>query len=56
LLPHEETRRYALFGALASGACDRFKQFAEGCMTEYDLDGLDRAGSHQSRGVSVLQP
>jgi 4-hydroxyphenylacetate 3-monooxygenase len=36
---HEEIRRYALFGALASGQYDRFKQFAESCMAEYDLDG-----------------
>jgi aromatic ring hydroxylase len=36
---HEEIRRYALFGALASGAYDRFKQFARTCMDEYDLDG-----------------
>src|SRR5207302_1859079 len=36
---HEEIRRYALFGALASGQYDRWKQFAEGCMAEYDLDG-----------------
>src|SRR5436309_12292313 len=36
---HEEIRRYALFGALASGQYDRFKQFAERCMTEYNLDG-----------------
>src|SRR5207245_1673939 len=34
---HEEIRRYALFGALASGQYDRWKQFAEGCMAEYDL-------------------
>jgi 4-hydroxyphenylacetate 3-monooxygenase len=36
---HEEIRRYALFGALASGQYDRFKGFAEACMAEYDLDG-----------------
>jgi 4-hydroxyphenylacetate 3-monooxygenase len=36
---HEEIRRYALFGALASGDYDRFKQFADACMGEYDLDG-----------------
>ena len=36
---HEEIRRYALFGALASGQYDRFKQFAESCMAEYDLNG-----------------
>jgi 4-hydroxyphenylacetate 3-monooxygenase len=36
---HEEIRRYALFGALASGDYDRCKQFADACMGEYDLDG-----------------
>ena len=36
---HEEIRGYALFGALASGQYDRWKQFAETCMAEYDLDG-----------------
>src|SRR5438045_1235454 len=36
---HEEIRRYALFGALGSGQYDRWKQFAETCMAEYDLDG-----------------
>jgi 4-hydroxyphenylacetate 3-monooxygenase len=36
---HEEIRRYALFGAIGSGQYDRFKQFAESCMAEYDLNG-----------------
>jgi aromatic ring hydroxylase len=35
----EEIRRYALFGAMASGNADRFKGFAEQCLAEYDLDG-----------------
>jgi 4-hydroxyphenylacetate 3-monooxygenase len=35
----EEIRRYALFGAQASGNADRFKGFAEQCMEEYGLDG-----------------
>jgi len=35
----EEIRRYALFGAMASGAAERMKGFAEQCMAEYDLDG-----------------
>jgi len=35
----EEIRRYALFGAMASGNADRFKGFAEECMAEYDLNG-----------------
>ena len=36
---HEEIRRYALFGAVASGAYDRFKAFADKCLNEYDLNG-----------------
>jgi len=36
---HEEIRRYALFGAVASGQYERWKEFAETCMAEYDLDG-----------------
>jgi aromatic ring hydroxylase len=35
----EEIRRYALFGAQASGSAAAFKGFAEQCMAEYDLDG-----------------
>jgi 4-hydroxyphenylacetate 3-monooxygenase len=35
----EEIRRYALFGAMASGNAEKFKGFAEQCMAEYDLDG-----------------
>jgi aromatic ring hydroxylase len=35
----EEIRRYALFGAQASGEADAMKGFAEQCMAEYDLDG-----------------
>ncbi len=35
----EEIRRYALFGATASGDVDRLKGFAEQCLEEYDLDG-----------------
>jgi len=35
----EEIRRYCLFGAMASGNADRFKGFAEECMSEYDLHG-----------------
>jgi 4-hydroxyphenylacetate 3-monooxygenase len=35
----EEIRRYALFGAMASGNAERFKGFAEQCMAEYDLNG-----------------
>ncbi len=35
----EEIRRYALFGAQASGNADAFRGFAEQCMAEYDLNG-----------------
>jgi aromatic ring hydroxylase len=36
---HEEIRRYALLGAVASGEADRWKAFVDGCMAEYDLRG-----------------
>lgn len=35
----EEIRRYALFGAMGTGAADQMRGFAEQCMDEYDLDG-----------------
>jgi aromatic ring hydroxylase len=35
----EEIRRYALFGAQASGNAAAFTGFAEQCMAEYDLNG-----------------
>jgi 4-hydroxyphenylacetate 3-monooxygenase len=35
----EDTRRAVLFGALGNGDADRFKELAEQCMSEYDLDG-----------------
>jgi aromatic ring hydroxylase len=36
---HEEIRRYALFGAIASGNYERWKSFADQCMAESDLEG-----------------
>ena len=35
----EEIRRYALFGAMASGEAERMMGFADKCLAEYDLDG-----------------
>jgi aromatic ring hydroxylase len=35
----EEIRRYALFGAQASGDADRMTGFVEQCLAEYGLDG-----------------
>ena len=35
----EEIRRYALFGAMASGEAERMMGFADACLAEYDLDG-----------------
>ena len=46
---HEEIRRYALFGALASGQYERWKGFADQCMAEYDLKGWTGPRSHQPR-------
>jgi 4-hydroxyphenylacetate 3-monooxygenase len=40
----EDTRRAVLFGALANGDATRFKDLAEQCMSEYDLDGWTMPG------------
>src|SRR5207248_1944298 len=50
---HEEIRRYALFGALASGQYDRWKQFAESCMAEYDVDGWKAKDLINVEGLST---
>src|SRR5437764_710496 len=50
---HEEIRRYALFGALASGQYERWKQFAETCMAEYDLDGWTTKDLVNTDGMSA---
>jgi 4-hydroxyphenylacetate 3-monooxygenase len=50
---HEEIRRYALFGALASGQYDRWKQFAESCMAEYDIDGWKAKDLINVKGLGV---
>ncbi len=52
---HEEIRRYALFGALASGQYDRWKQFAETCMAEYDLDGWTVKDLVNTGGLGALR-
>jgi 4-hydroxyphenylacetate 3-monooxygenase len=52
---HEEIRRYALFGALASGQYDRWKQFAERCMSEYDLDGWTVKDLVKPRPIGALR-
>ena len=52
---HEEIRRYALFGAIASGQYDRWKQFAETCMAEYDLDGWKAKDLVNTGGLSALR-
>jgi 4-hydroxyphenylacetate 3-monooxygenase len=36
---HENIRMEVLFSAMATGQTDRYKGFAEQCMSEYDLDG-----------------
>ena len=46
---HEEIRRYALFGALASGDADRWKDFAESLHGGIRPERLDGAGPDQSR-------
>jgi 4-hydroxyphenylacetate 3-monooxygenase len=52
---HEEIRRYALFGALASGNADRWKGFADRCLAEYDLNGWVAPDLVNSGDVSVLK-
>lgn len=51
---HEEIRRYALFGAIASGTEQRLKGYAEACMSEYDLDGWTAADLVKTDDLSVL--
>ncbi len=36
---HESIRMEVLFAAMGSGQTERYKGFAEQCMSEYDLDG-----------------
>ena len=43
------------FGALASGQYDRWKQFAETCMAEYDLDGWKAKDLINTGGLSALR-
>jgi len=52
---HEEIRRYALFGALASGQYERWKSFADQCMAEYDLNGWTARDLVNPDDVSALR-
>ncbi len=52
---HEEIRRYALFGATASGDADKWKDFAGSCMAEYDLNGWTVPDLINSDDVSMLR-
>ena len=52
---HEEIRRYALFGALASGDAGKWKGFAESCMAEYDLNGWVSPDLINPDDVSILK-
>jgi 4-hydroxyphenylacetate 3-monooxygenase len=49
----EDTRRAVLFGALASGDANRFKDLAEQCMSEYDLDGWTMPGFVNPDDISL---
>ena len=53
---HEEIRRYALFGAQASGRVDQLKAFAESCLREYDLKGWTVPDLINPGRTSVLPP
>jgi hypothetical protein len=50
---HEEIRRYALFGAVASVQYDRWKGFAETCMAECDLESWTTPDLIDSHDVAV---
>jgi 4-hydroxyphenylacetate 3-monooxygenase len=52
---HEEIRRFAILGANASGEARRWKEFAESCMAEYDLDGWTVPDLVNPDDVSVLK-
>jgi 4-hydroxyphenylacetate 3-monooxygenase len=51
---HEEIRRYALFGALASGQYDRWKGFADSCTADCDLNGWTVADRINPDDVTVI--
>lgn len=51
---HEEIRRFALLGAVASGQYERWKSFADSCMAEHDLDGWTVSDLVNPDDVSVL--
>ena len=52
---HEEIRRFAILGANATGQTAQWKQFAESCMAEYDLDGWTVPDLINNDDVSVLR-
>src|SRR5438105_8321575 len=52
---HEEIRRFAILGANASGQAQRWKEFTESCMAEYDLDGWTTPDLINPDDVSVLR-
>jgi aromatic ring hydroxylase len=51
---HEEIRRFALLGAIASGKADDWKNFADRCMAEYDIAGWTAPDLINPDDVSVL--
>src|SRR6266478_274687 len=52
---HEEIRIDALRAAIGSGQYERWKSFADQCMTEYDLDGWTAPDLVNPDDVSVLR-
>jgi 4-hydroxyphenylacetate 3-monooxygenase len=50
----EAIRFEALMAQEATGGADRFRAFAEQCLSEYDLDGWKIPGYHDGADVSVL--
>jgi aromatic ring hydroxylase len=51
---HEEIRRYALLGAMATGRVDELKGFVDRCLGEYDLQGWTVPDLVNPGPVSVL--
>ena len=52
---HEEIRRYALLGAMASGKAKELQEFAVRCLAEYDLHGWTAGDLINPGETSILK-
>ena len=52
---HEEIRRYALLGAMASGKAKELQEFADRCLAEYDLHGWTAGDLINPGETSILK-